>query len=155
MSITWVLIADGSRARLFENARRDEPLHQLESFLNADARLPGRQLTTGRLPTVNESMGYSRHSIEPHTTLREKQMAGFAKELADALERGRTARRYDRLILVAPPKFLGALHDCFDKPLRNCVIGELRRDITTLSEPEIHERVARLLEPAARHSRIA
>jgi protein required for attachment to host cells len=79
-------------------------------------------------------------------------MAHFARELADALERGRTDHRYERLILVAPSKFLGALHDQFDEPLRRCVIGEVHRDISTLSPSEIHDRVARLLEPVVPRS---
>lgn len=152
MSITWILVADGSRARLFESTRRDEPLHQLENFLNPEARLAGRELTTDHPPTVNESMQFARHSIEPHTTQREKHVAHFAKELADALERGRTDHRFERLILVAPSKLLGALHEQFDEPLRQCVIGELHRDISTLPATEIHERIARLLEPVVPRS---
>ena len=152
MSITWILVADASRARLFESTRRDEPLHQLESFINVEARLAGRQLTTDHPPTVNESMGHTRHSIEPHTTLREKNMAQFAKEIANALERGRTSRRYERLVLVAPAKFLGVLHGCLDKSVRNCIAGELPRDITTLTPTAIHERVAGMLEPVVPRS---
>lgn len=147
MSITWILVADGSRARLFENARRDEPLHHLDNFINPAARMSGRRFTTDRPPTVDESVGCARHAIEPHTTLREKQAARFARVLTAALERGRNRHRFQRLVLVAPAKFLGALHECCDKPLRDCVTGEIGRDLVALGATEIHERVAHLLEP--------
>jgi protein required for attachment to host cells len=155
MSITWIMVADGSRARLFENARRGEPLHQLDSFDNPAARMSGRRFTTGRPPTVNESVGPARHSIEPHTTLHDKHATRFAKALATTLENGRTAHRFQRLILVAPAKFLGALHECCDKPLRDCVAGEIGRDLVTLGPTQLHERIAHLLEPGVAHFRRA
>jgi protein required for attachment to host cells len=155
MTITWVLVADGSRARLFESTRRDEPLHQLESFLNPDVRASARQFTTDHPPTVNESVGFARHSIEPHTTLRSKQTMRFARTLAAALERGRTERRYERLVVAAPARFAGALHGQCAKPLRDSITAEIHRDLVTLSPTEIHERVAPLLEPTVPRSEIA
>ena len=117
MSITWILVADASRARLFESTRREEPLHQLYSVDNPAGRLRGRSFTTDHPPTVHESMGFARHSIEPHTALRTRQAERFAGRLVALLDRGRTRHRFQRLVLVAPPAFLGALKAACGKPL--------------------------------------
>lgn len=148
MSNTWILVADTARARLFENSHRDDPLRPLGDFINPEARMPGRRSTHDHPPTVHESVGPARHSIEPHTTLRDRQRISFARELVDKLEQGRVSRRYDRLVLVAPPKFLGVLHQLIQEPLRQCIVGESARDITARSCTTIHERIAPLLEPS-------
>jgi protein required for attachment to host cells len=139
MATTWILVADRARARLFSSATPDAALAEIECFDNPDADT--RDVTSHRPPTVNESVGPARHSIEPHTTLREKVTDRFAKSLTDTLERGRVDHRFDRLVLVAPARFLGALHDNLDKPLRDRVTGEVRKNLTTLAADEIRQRL--------------
>ena len=141
MTTTGILVADGARARLFECAAADPALAEIECFANPEGRGGTRKLNTHRLPTVNESVGPARHSNEPHTTQREKFAARFAKALTDALERGRSAHRFERLIMVAPPRFLGALYHEFHKPLRDCVVAEIRRDLTELPAAQIRARL--------------
>lgn len=149
MKTTWILVADSARARLFETDADAAALTELQCFSNPDARAGGRGLATHRLPTVNESAGPTRHAIEPHTTPREKIADRFARELAVALEAGRTGNRFQRLVIAAPPRFLGMLYKHFDKPLRACVAGELRRDVTELAPAQLRSRLAsRLLQAA-------
>jgi protein required for attachment to host cells len=139
MTTTWILVADGARARLFSSEPRDTALVELECFANPDGDI--RHTTTHRPPTVNESVGPARHSIEPHTTLREKATDRFAKSLSDVLERGRLDHRFERLVLVAPARFLGALHENLHKPLHDCVSGEVRKDLTSLAPDELRSRI--------------
>lgn len=141
--ITWILVADGARARLFETASPDDALTEVACFANPAGRSPGRGFTTGRAPTVNESVGAARHAIEPHTTLREKTTDRFARTISVELERGRNAHRYARLVLVAPPRFLGALHGAFPKPLRDSVVAEIKRNVTALHAADIRAHIPR------------
>lgn len=141
MSNTWILVADAGRARLLELADSGRKLSEVACYTNPDARLPGKESTTDRPPTVNESMGGTRHAIERHTSLREKTMERFAHLLNTALERGREEHRYESLVLVAPSRFLGALHGCMDKPLRDRVVEEVHHDYTALSVAELRERL--------------
>ncbi|HEX3123929.1 MAG TPA: host attachment protein [Rhodanobacteraceae bacterium] len=134
---TWILVADGTRARLFEAASPDDALNELACFANPGGRAHGRDVTTAGPPTVNESVGAARHSIEPHTTLRDKTTDRFARTIKDELERARTDHRYARLVIVAPPRFLGALHGTFPKPLRDCVVAEVKRNLTALRTSDI------------------
>lgn len=143
MSTIWILVADAGRARVFElaDAGNRKKLAEVACYANPDARLPGKESTTDRPPTVNESMGNTRHAIEPHTTLREKKADRFARTLNAALEQGRQERRYESLVLVAPSRFLGALHGCMDKPLRDRVIESIHHDYTALPVAELRERL--------------
>ena len=141
MSATWVLVADSARARLFETAEPEGLLCELGCYTNAESRDGARGLTHDRRPTVNESMGFARHAIEPHTTSREKAAGSFAHTLREVLEQGRNAHRFERLVLIAPPRFLGALRTAFGTPLREAVVAEIRRDFTQLSVEKIREQL--------------
>ena len=142
---TWILVADTGRARLFE-LRDDTPdLIEIACDVNPEGRAGARGLGTDRAPTVNESVGPARHSIEPHTSARDKVSHAFARRLADELEQGRAQRRFGRLVLVAPPKFLGALHESLGAALRDSVAGELHKDLTALPVARLQERLMPLL----------
>ncbi|MBU6248754.1 MAG: host attachment protein [Xanthomonadaceae bacterium] len=141
MTSTWILVADAARARVFESDRPGGAWTVVSCFSNPDGHAPGRHATTDRAPRVAESVGTTRHAIEPHTSLRDKSTERFARTLCDELERGCSERRCERLVLVAPPRFLGALHGVLDPALRERVSGELHNDFTTLPEPDVRERV--------------
>jgi protein required for attachment to host cells len=138
-SNVWVLVADRARARLFEFASSGQKLVEIACFDNPEARIHG--MARDRLPRVNESSGGIRHAIEPRTTMMEKSVDRFARSLIDELENGRTQQRYDQLILVAPPRFRGALHRHVDKPLKNCISAEISRDLTTWPVERIFEQL--------------
>ena len=129
MPAIWILVADGARARLFA-LHEEHPPEEVQSFVNAEGRLPGRALRHDRAPTTHDRYGHGRHAIEPHTSPRDKALARFAVQLRDALERGRVEHRYDSLVLIAPPRFLGMLHATLDKHLRACVALEIGKDMT-------------------------
>ncbi|PWK89672.1 host attachment protein [Fulvimonas soli] len=146
MAQTWILVADGARARVIECNARNGVWNEVACFDNPEGRLPGRSLTRDRPPRAAESVGSARHAIEPHTTPREKSAGNFARLLGDALARGLEERRYEKLVLVAPPRFLGALHEHIGAPLMQHVTGEVRRNLTTLPTAELRERLpSRLL----------
>ncbi len=153
MSKTWVLIADSARARLFEIEPSDKGLSEVACFNNPDGHALGRGTATDRLPRVNESVGPVRHAIEPHTSLREKSTDHFAHGLSETLERGYHDHLYERLVLVAPDRFLGMLHKNFSKTLIACIAGEVRHNLTALPVSELQSRLPRnMLSPGLMRS---
>jgi protein required for attachment to host cells len=138
---TWFLVADRARARILERGS-DRALTEVACFVEPAARAGEAELTDDRPPTVNESVGRARHSIEPHTPLRDKISARFARSLCDALETGRNEGRFDKLVLVAPPRFLGALHAELGKSLAACVVREVRHDFTSIGAQDLRERLS-------------
>lgn len=137
MPNTWILVADASKARLFEWPRKRAEPAELACYTYPDGRASGRRPERGRLPRVQESSNSSRHAIEPKTPLRDKHARRFADTLGAIVRQGRQEGRYDKLILVAPPRFLGALHDSLDEQTAACVVGEVRNGLLTLSPAEL------------------
>ena len=137
MSNTWILVADAARARLFEMPRRGADPVELACYASPDSHSPDSQHERGRLPRVHESNGPNRHAIEPKTSLREKHAQRFANTLGAIVQKGRLEGRYDKLILVAPPRFLGVLHDSLDEQTAACVVGEVCNELLALSPAEL------------------
>lgn len=140
MTNTWILVADGARARLF--SRTDRKLDELEDFIDIEGRLPARALDGSGKPRTHERFGTERHAIEPQTQPRDKAAKRFARQLRDVLERGRVDHRYDDLILCAPPRFMGVLRGTIGKPLRDCVSAEIARDLTLGAPSAILDAIA-------------
>jgi protein required for attachment to host cells len=130
MSATWILVADGAKARLFEISGKGHSIVEVEDRLNPEGAASGRELSRDRPPSTHDSFGHSRHSIEPHTSLRQKSAEAFARELNDVLEQGRLDHRYGNVVLMAPAHFLGTLNAALNKHVRACVRAELPKDLT-------------------------
>lgn len=138
MGNTWVMVADGARARLFELGEDEGAWQELACFVNEEGRRPH---ASRELPRTQESVGRARHVIEPHTSERDKRLGHFADELVAALEQGHSEQRFQRLMIVAAPRFLGMLHGRLGKPLKACLAGEVRHNLTTLHSEEIRRQL--------------
>jgi protein required for attachment to host cells len=136
MDKTWVLVADSEKARVFEFERCAQPWVETACFVNPHA---GREPASGRPPRVHESVGTARHAIEPRTDRTEASNARFASTLVQTLRAAYEERRFQTLVIVAAPRFLGALHGQLDKRLQCCVSREIRHNLTQLDSAAIRE----------------
>jgi protein required for attachment to host cells len=140
MATTWIVAADSSRARVLQVADR-ERLVEIESFLNPSGRMDERELTTDAHPRFRGTAGPG--SDRQETSAQEHATDLFAKHVGDYLEKARTDHRYDELVIVAPPKFLGALRGELGKEVEKLVVDELPKDLSWLNERELERYFAK------------
>ncbi len=108
MAITWIVAADSARARFLQVADRKQELVEVEDLLN-----PRGQLHEGDLVTdTEEPSGAHEHEVDL-----------FSK--------------YDKLLLVAPPKFLGRLRKQLGKEVEKLVCDELDKDLYRANAREL------------------
>lgn len=138
---TWILVADGARARILEQVGPGGDLHPLEGAKFSTASKPSRELGTDRPGRVRESVGHQRHAIEPRYDPHRGLETLFAHQLADILSIRLREGLFDRLIIVAPPVMLGDLRSALAKPLQEALIGEIAKDLTKTPNGEILEHV--------------
>lgn len=142
---TWVVVASAARARLFEVAGRQKPWKEIVDLVNADDRLSRQDFTSdkpGR--AVNTARG-QHHTMEPTVDPKEWAAGLFARDLAKRLEAGLHERRYERLIIVAPPHFLGLLRQEMGDALAGAVEHEVHKDLTREEGGALQAHVAELL----------
>ncbi len=109
MSGTWIIVADSSRARIFKPIRQGQALEQVVEFLHPAARAHKRDLTTDRPGRTFDSEGPGRHAMSEHVSPKQHEAWKLCKELANHIETARAQGKFDHLVLVAGPAFLGAL----------------------------------------------
>lgn len=138
---TWVLVADGARARVLESAGPGCGLVAALNFDFAASRAPSRDYGSdrpGRGQGAGGTAGHAKPSkVDWHTF--EKHL--FAKELATALTAALGENAFDDLVLVAPPKALGELRLALGDALKARVTGEVGKDLTHV---EVHDLAAHL-----------
>jgi protein required for attachment to host cells len=61
----------------------------------------------------------------------------FAKQIDRFLDQARIKKRYDRLFVLAPPKFLGLLRRNLDKEVEKLVRDEIDKDLSWFDAREI------------------
>lgn len=134
MSTAWILVSNAARARIFETIGEDYGLVEIACHANPAVRGAPSMYTQSR---CHESVGAARHVIEPHTSYKDKDTQGFAHTLIVRLLNAHAHHRFDRLFLVAPPHFLGALHEQLRDPATVGFTGELAKDLVALPPVEL------------------
>ncbi len=133
---TWVLVADGSRARLIR-LEKDRSLTEVEAFACPEQRLKEQELTSDRAGRSFDSKGGGRHDMEPGTTQHEQVAIDFARELAGRLDELRNAGELDKLVIIAAPAFLGHLRSTISSETQSLVALSIDKDLTQHTLPEI------------------
>jgi protein required for attachment to host cells len=160
----WVVVADEHVARFLElpaqgllheveTLREDAP--NREAALRDDAqgrRAPSIAGGAGGAPTlgtgtVTASAGESELHLEAER---------FARRVATTLTERRQQRRFNRLRIVAAPRFLGLLRAQLDATVTDTLADDLDKDLTHLNTTELTRRLfpdregaPRKLEPRA------
>ncbi|MBF7054750.1 host attachment protein [Halomonas sp. KAO] len=137
---TYIVVADAARARIF--TRDALKLVEQESLVHAANRLHEGDLVTDRGADVHESTSTSSRSSGGESAARTHEEQVFAKQVAERLYRARVDNSLEKLILVAPGRFLGQLRDKLDAPTAKLVIHSLTKDLTKANPEDIQEAVS-------------
>ncbi|MEF2071772.1 host attachment family protein [Consotaella aegiceratis] len=137
---TWVLIADGEKALFVENAgHRNKPDFRVRA-IEVHENPPARDQAADRPGRLGDSGGPHRSAVEEtdwHLIEKER----FAKDLAGILYKMVHAKRFEKLVIVAPPQVLGALRKDMHKEVQAVLQAEVPKTLT--NQPM--DRIERLL----------
>ncbi len=134
---TWVLIANGARARLVSAVGHGKALHVVELREFAASHEPNRELGHDKPARVFESHGATRHAVEPKTDAHRELKRDFAAVLAEALDASVVQNEFDRLVIAAPPVTLGDLRKSLSEAVRAKVTAEIATDLTKVPNNEV------------------
>ena len=135
---TWILIADAGRARVLENSGPGRGTTEVDG-LSSESALPGAtsEIVADRQGRSFESVGATRHPLEPHTDPRKKLKRDYLEMLADQLDERLQAGDFDKLVVVAPPPALGILRRAYSHRVSSVVSGELAKDLTKVPDHQL------------------
>jgi protein required for attachment to host cells len=147
MATTWILVAHDAGARVFEARGRGKGLELVDTIEHPEGRARDRDLASDR-----PGRSFRKDSGDPRRAAmsrsegpRDRAVSDFARALADRLQRARVANQYDRLVLVAPPRFLGLLRSTLDGPTTHLVVGSIDKDLAMKNEKELIEHLREMV----------
>jgi protein required for attachment to host cells len=135
MATTWLIVANASQATLYETETHPKTLTLLKEFFHPASRAKGSELASDRpghfqgeaLGMEGTTHGAFNEPIDP----KEYEHERFAIELVKALDAGRSANRYENLIIAASPHFHGLLNKHMNEQVAGMVSRHIEKDYTT------------------------
>lgn len=139
MAITWVLVAESSRAKLYTTKNRTAPITEIEALAHPEGRLHEGDLVSDSAGSDGGSVGQGLHILNDKTSAKEQQACGFAKTLASRLDSARNKGEFSKLVLVAPPSFLGLLRDNLSKEVMAMVSIQVDKNLVQKPAESVRE----------------
>lgn len=132
MSVTWIMVANASQAKLYSNTGPKKGLQLLKEMMHPESREKAANLVSDRIGNYPGSGSYA----QP-TDPKEHEAERFALELTRELEDGRVKNAYEKLIVVASSHFMGLLNQRMTGQVRNKVAEFIEKDYTRLPVKEL------------------
>jgi len=134
---TWILIANGARARILEHKALGAGIKAIKGMEFFDEKLSTSDIMADKSGRAFASVGNSRSAIELKTDPVAKREAEFALILAQTLNKKYQSKAFNRLIIFAAPNALGDLRQSLNNDVSNNIIAEITKDLTKVPNDEI------------------
>jgi protein required for attachment to host cells len=145
----WILVADSYQAHLYSvpsvialnnyadanspGAGHEHPeLEPFESFIHVQSKIMDSDINSDKFGNNKHSDGnsFSGGSFIDETDPKQHEKMVFVKQVSEFLSSEKAANNYDKLILAAPSKFLGLMHENLSADSLRSVIKEIDKDYT-------------------------
>jgi len=133
---TWILVADSSRAKIYETNSQSDVLHELKTLNHSKSRLH-EQLVSSDLPGSHAGIGGSRHHYDTETGIKEYEEIEFAEDINKELQKAKNRNQFSKLVVVSPPHFLGILRKNFHSNVANSIALEVDKNLVKMKPKEI------------------
>lgn len=151
----WVVVTDGAQARFLMPNRKVSRLLPAgpADLTSTGAKTRASDLKSDRPGrTFNSSRSGQRHAIEPKHDHHKQEKHKFSASVVAVLDRARSKRDFEDLIIVAPRRTIGEIRTLLSERVRDCLREEITKDLTKSSPDALLSRlkpaIERLLHPA-------
>lgn len=138
--ITWIVIADGNQAKVFEHEGPGKGLKALKDLQFEQEPLKAQEIMADKPGRSFASAGPgSRSSMEYHSdpvAVRERK---FVEKLADVLNEQQQQGKFDRLVIAAAPAALGDIRPALSDQVKDTILAEMPKDLTNIPMPKLAE----------------
>lgn len=143
-TMTWVAALDGGKLLLWRNEGFDDQPNLLLLEEHDPGTPASRELGTDRPGRMSDD-GHNQHSAMDETDLHKQVKNRFIRAMVEKLNEAAEAKKFDRLVLLAPAKVLGAARPHYSDKLADRLI-EHPRDVVNQPMDKIEARVIEALK---------
>lgn len=137
---TWIVVADGDQAKIFENDGPGRGLHAIKDLLLEQDHLRAQDIMADKPGRSFSSAGpNSRSAVEYHTDPVAARERRFVERLAEVLDQKHTEGAFERLVIAAAPAALGDLRPALSDGVRETILAELPKDLTNIPTAKLGE----------------
>lgn len=133
---TWVVVADGNKYLILRNHGWPDQL-DLRVLKHDEIDVPQTQDIArdraGRQPERFRSGVSGFKQLDEH----EARETAFARDLASKLNRWAEQKRFKDIAIFADPETLGEMRAAYSDLLKECLVGEVPKNLTNLTTPDI------------------
>lgn len=137
---TWVLVADGAIAKIFENDEEGGDL--TEVMTHEGPKDLTRDIVSDRQGRRGQQ-GVQHHAMDSRTDPQRHGEHEFARVICRHLDHQVDEDSFDRLILAAAPRTLGDIREMLSKRVRGRIVAELDKDFAHLSAHELTHQISK------------
>lgn len=141
MTVTWVVTADSTSANIFEILKIGGDFRPITELRHAQSQMKGSDLASDRPGRAFDSAGTGRHAMAPQVDLKAHEADVFAREVCEFIDNARARNRFERLVVVAPPDFLGRLRQNISPAANKLVTESLAKNLVGCAPEEIRARL--------------
>jgi protein required for attachment to host cells len=142
----WILVADASGAKVYASDALLEDLNLIDDITFSRHQVrhdDSRGHSTAHLPSSGAASAEAEH--DPRKLSEER----LARAVAETINHADQERRFERLVVVAPPRFLGDFRASLSHPAAKRVVASIHHDWTKLDRRELSVQVRRNLPDMA------
>lgn len=143
---TWVVVAHQAGARFMEHksgfGRHLVLVHEID---HPEGRKRNHEIDSDRPGAASSGRGASRRAMQHEQTAHEHVASTFAQTVADELSKARAAGKFDALVLVAEPGFLGRLRESLDKATSQVVVDSVNKNLAVEQPNEVAQHLGNAL----------
>jgi protein required for attachment to host cells len=137
-TVTWIVIADGNQAKVFEHDGPGKGLRPLKDMQFEQEPLKAQEIMADRPGRSFASFGPgSRSSMESSSDPVQVRERKFVEHLAAVLNEKQVEGKFDRLVIAAAPAALGDIRPALSDQVKATVLAEMPKDLTNVPIPKL------------------
>jgi protein required for attachment to host cells len=138
---SWVVVCDGAKALILQNAGDAELLNLQVHETLTQPNEADREIGTDKPGRSHAADGMSGSAVE-EISWHDQAEEQFLKEVATRLDELVHEKEAKRIVIVAPPKALGALRANFSADVQAAISVEVPKDLTNFPIDQIERHLA-------------
>lgn len=142
---TCILVADASRARIFEAPLPKDGLTEIEELVHPASKLHPQEMAADEPGVSRDRVGQGVHGMEQETDIKKHEAIRFAKEVADKISQIQQKNGYAKMYVIAAPAFLGLLRNNYSSATKKIIVDEISKNVTTFDSEEIRAHLPKFL----------